>query len=162
MHIHSYFTKMNSLRDMLNEFYETIPYWLRDDINNAINLADNAHEERVITPLSTLISLLGQGFMPTEAVNRYMTDPMTRHSVTRPLFFRHTLYQNLYQEDRRFYYLPNQPTERLSLAPSPAIPLEHFQSEAFVADPDDDFFDELSPHAPSNQALIIALQHPHQ
>jgi len=146
MFIHT-LLKMNSLRDMLNEFYETIPDWLRDDINNAINLADNAREERVITPLSTLISLLGQGFMPTEAVNRYMTDPITRHSVTRPLFFRHTLYQNLYPEDREIYEprsLTNQPTERLSLVPSPAIPL---QSEAFAADPDDDFFDELSPRA---------------
>lgn len=154
---------MNSLRDMLNELYETIPDWLSDDINNAINSADNAHEERVITPLRTLISLLSQGFIPTEEVNRYMTDPTTRHSVTRPLFFRHTLYQNLYPEDREIYdpsLLPNHPTERLSFATVPIIPLEHFQSEAFASDPDDDFFDELSPRAPSNHALITALRHP--
>jgi hypothetical protein len=152
---------------MLNEFYNNIPEWLRQPINNAINTAEQEDEEHIITPLNTLIGLLGSGFNSNEAVNRYMTDPVTRHSVTRRFFFPHTLPGNLYPEDLAIYTYPPPPAgmARLVLAPAPAFvrpPPIDLMAEAFAADPDDDFFDELSPLAMSvsNQALIVALNHP--
>lgn len=99
------FSNMNGLRDMLNEFYENIPEWLRQPLIDSINSAEIENEDHIITPLSNLIINLDRG-LNTAAVNRYMTDPVTRHSVTRSFFFPHTLPGNLYPEDRDIYVPP--------------------------------------------------------
>lgn len=143
---------MNGLRDMLNEFYENIPEWLRQPIISAINSAEEADEDHIITPLSQLIINLDRG-RNTIAVNNYMTNPVTRGSVTRRFFFPHTLPGNLYPEDREIY-APPPPPAPLVLAPAPAIRLMEFsgsdvvsahqlrmQAEAYAADLDDDFDD---------------------
>lgn len=112
---------MNGLRDMLNEFYHNIPEWLLQPIISAINSAEEADEDHIITPLSQLIINLDRG-LNTVAVNNYMTNPVTRGSVTRRFFFPHTLRGNLYPEDREIYAPPPPPAgEGLVLAP-PAIP----------------------------------------
>ena len=182
---------MNGLRDMLNEFYENIPEWLRQPLIDSINSAEIANEDHIVTPLSNLIINLERG-LNTVAVNRYMTDPVTRHSVTRRFFFPHTLPGNLYPEDRDIYVPPPPPAglDRLVLAPSPALPLDFrprpqagiisgadlpsqvpppfvippsyllplsAEAEAFAADPDDDFFNELSPRA---SPLSMPVHHP--
>lgn len=142
---------MNTLRDTLNQFYENIPDWLRQPVNNAINAAEEEEEEHIIIPLTTLLFNLRIEFNSNEAVNRYMTDPATRRSVTRRFFFPHTLPGNLYPEDREIYTSPPPPAgiHRLALAPAQA---------AIAAYPDDDFPRVAMPA--SNQALIVALQHP--
>lgn len=144
---------MNGLRDMINEFYENIPEWLSQPIISAINSAEEAHEDHIITPLSQLIINLDRG-QNTIAVNNYMTNPVTRGSVTRRFFFPHTLPGNLYPEDREIYAPPPPPPAPLALAPEPAIRLMEFsgsdvvsahqlrmQAEAYAADLDDDFDD---------------------
>ena len=122
---------MNALRDMLNEFYENIPEWLRQPVIDSINAADIAAEEHVITPLSQLIINLDRG--NTEAINLYMTNPVTRRSVTRRFFFPHTLPGNLYPED--VYVVPPPPTDILALSRAPMVPMV----------------------PPSNPALLLAM-----
>lgn len=111
---------MNALRDMLNEFYYNISEWLRQPVIDAINAAEENEEDHVITPLSQLIVLLDRG-QDNEAVNLYMTNPVTRHSATRRFFFPHTLPENLYPED--VHSPPPPPTASLTLARAPALPL---------------------------------------
>lgn len=121
---------MNALRDMLNEFYYNIPEHFRQPLINAINAAEENEEDRVLTPLSQLIINLDRG-QNNQAVNSYMTNPVTRGSATRPFFFPHTLRENLYPED--VYVAPPRPTAPLDLQRSPSLPL--FPEPALVPPP---------------------------
>ena len=99
---------MNCLRDLLVAFNKISPH-LHQAITDAIDAAEVVDEESVITPLTTFIVLLDQGYDENEAVNLYMTDPALRRSVTRKFFFPHTLPGNLYPEDE--YILPPPPKD---------------------------------------------------
>lgn len=113
---------MNALSDTIKEFYDTIPEWFRQPVTNAVNSAQEANENHVVVPLVTLITRLGSVFNTHEAVNQYMTDPMTRNSITRQFFFPHTLPGNLYPEDNEIYVYPSSSyLDVLELNPAPAI-----------------------------------------
>ena len=113
---------MNSLRDMLYEFYDEIVPHLREPLISAINAVEENKEELVITPLSSLITLLANRYDYNQAVNNYMKNPATRLSSTRKFFFPHTLPGNLFPEDRDIYTPP----------PSPAIFPSLYQSHAMI------------------------------
>lgn len=134
---------MNALRDMLNEFYENIPRHFRQPVIDAINAAEENEEDHVLTPLSQLIVNLDRG-QSNQAINAYMTNPVTRGSSTRRFFFPHTLRENLYPED--VYVPPPRPTARLDLQRSPALPL--FPEEPALVPP------------PHNLVLAIAAAPP--
>jgi hypothetical protein len=75
---------MNDVRNMLNDF--NIPESLRQPIVNAINEAEESGEYYIITPLTTLLVLLDQGYDSNSAVNIYMSHPFTQRSTTRRFF----------------------------------------------------------------------------
>lgn len=84
---------MESLRYMYNEFYSYIFPKLRYSIINAIEDAEIHNETHIITPMSTLITLLYNQYDPYLAVNIYLKDPLVSDSVTRKHFF------DLFQEE---------------------------------------------------------------
>lgn len=146
---------MNSLRDTLKEFYESIPEWFRQPLSDAVNSVEETNEDHVVAPLSTLITRLGSFFNTHEAVNQYMTDPNTRKSVTRKFFFPHTLPHNLYPEDRDIYVYPSfSSLDVLELKPAISAPcIDSFFSHdvqeriSTMADQTQDSFKAQAPSA---------------
>ena len=100
---------MENIRNLVNELYDNIGLHIRQPILDAINAADESDEDNVIIPLVTMVTLIGNNFDVSLAVNGYMTDPATRWSVTRRFFYDHTLSGNFYPEDRNNYVLPMPP-----------------------------------------------------
>lgn len=113
------------LKNMLNEFYGDIRPDLSESVLNAINASDNAEEfdgnPAIISSFSQLITSLASPRIPdAEAINNFMSDNLTRGSVSRPFFYHMTLPGLLYPEDNPIY--PPAPPALPALAPaSPAI-----------------------------------------
>ena len=135
---------MDCLRDLLNSFNNIAPHLLHPIIS-AIDAAEEGGEDHIITPLTTLIVLLDQGYNSNDAVNRYMTEPATRYSATRKFFYPHTLPGNLYPEDE-------------CICPPPPGPFPALQSSHHILPPRiDSFF-----NSEVSEAIAYQVPHPDQ
>lgn len=96
------------LNNLLNEFYDNIRPVLSECVLNAIQASHNEGEfeqnPQIIESFSQLITLLASDHVAdTEAVNRFMTDGITRGSACRPFFYHMTIPGLLYPEDNPVY-----------------------------------------------------------
>ena len=146
---------MDCLRDLLNAFNNIAPHLLQPIIS-AIDAAEEGGEDHIITPLTTLIVLLDQGYNSNDAVNRYMTEPATRYSATRKFFYPHTLPGNLYPEDE--YICPPPPGPFPTLQPSHIFPQGKASGARILLPPRIDSF--FNPEV-SEAIAAMAYQVPH-
>lgn len=108
------------LKYMLNEFYNDIRPDLFQSVLDAINACDNAGEfdsnPPIIASFGYMITSLALAHIPdTRAINSFMSDNVTRRSVSRPFFYHMTLPGSLFPEDNPLY--PTAPSALPPLIP---------------------------------------------